>query len=260
MNEAYLYNVPAPLIALIMFLLMLIFNLLGYRYRQHQTKKDPTLSNEGLGQVESSLMGLTALMLAFTFGLAHSKFEKRRDLIVEEANNIGTALLRCDLYPDSVRQLLRQDFKEYIDDRIAYYKAGADEQKIQTALKRGEVHSYSIWKRSADYARISGTMVPTGQMVPAVNAVIDIVTTRDALRVAKVPPFILFVLSILLLISSFLAGFGQKGKRNIILVTGFVLMTTITLYLILELDRPRRGILNLDNVEQRIVDLKAMVP
>ena len=88
---------------------------------------------------------------------------------------------------------------------------------------------------------------------------IDITTTRDAQRLAKVPPLILFILAILILTSSFLVGYGQQGKRNLIWVGAFALMTTITLYLILELDRPKRGLINLNREEHKIIELREML-
>ena len=97
-------------------------------------------------------------------------------------------------------------------------------------------------------------------MVPALNAMIDIVTTRDAGRVAKVPPIILWVLLVLTMIAGFLTGYGEKGKPgSLVLIIGFAAMTTVTVFLILELDRPRRGILNLNTAQQKIIELRALL-
>ena len=259
MNRTFLYDIPAHWLALATFLFVFFANVLGFRYRQRQFRKDPTQVGEGLGPIETSLLGLMALMLSFTFGLASSKFETRRNIITEEANNIGTAILRCDLYPDSMRRLFHQDFREYLNARMAYYDAGDDEQKIQTALKKGNNYSYKIWRRAAEDAHDLDHRVRADKMVPAVNAMIDIATTRDTSRLASVPPVILLVLGVLMLIASFLVGYGQKGKRNIVLVIGFALMTTIALYVIIELDRPRRGILNLNQEQHKIVELKELL-
>lgn len=259
MNKIFFDEVPAHWLAVVVFLLIFLANLMGFRYRQRQLRKDSTNSPEGLGPIETSLVGLMALMLSFTFSLASSKFEKRRQIIIEESNNIGTAILRCDLYNDSMRHLFHQDFNEYINARIAYYEAGTDEQKIQTALKNGAIYSHKIWNRAADYSHDLEHRVSTAQLIPAVNAMIDIVTTRENSRLSKVPPLILIVLGVLMLISSFLVGYDQKGKRNLVLITSFAVMTTIALYLILELDRPRRGLLNLNKEEQNIVELRELL-
>ncbi len=255
MNEPILYKVPAHWIAVVVFFLILLTNWMGARYRQRRSRKDSAESIE-LGTIESSLLGLMALILAFTFGLAASKFEGRREIIIEEANDIGTAILRCDLYPDSMRRLFHEDFIQYVETRIAYYDAGADDEKIKAALDKANYYSGRIWQRAAAYSHDLEHRVSSELMIPALNSMIDIVTTREAGRLAKVSPIILFILFILILISSFLIGYGHKGRRNPVMVTSFALMTTIALYLVLELDRPRRGILNLNKAEQQIIDLR----
>ncbi len=256
MNQAILYQVPAHWLAAVMLLLILLANFLGYRYRKARIRKDPEIQSEGLGQMESSLLGLTALFLAFTFGMASSKFEARRGIIIIEANEIQTAILRCDLYPDSLRRLFHEDFRNYLDARLAYYDAGIDPQKIQSSLKSADEYSLKIWERAVGYSQDPSHLIPSMHMIPAVNDMIDIVTTRDAQRIAKVPPLILAVLAVLLLISSFLTGYGQKGKRDFILISGFALMMTMAMYLIIEQDRPRSGLLNLDTAQERIREVR----
>ncbi len=70
-------------------------------------------------------------MLAFTFNKSASNYDSRKSILVQEANDIATALFRADLYPDSIRQEFRSDLKKYINARIDYYKAGNDENKIR---------------------------------------------------------------------------------------------------------------------------------
>jgi hypothetical protein len=87
---------------------------------------------------------------------------------------------------------------------------------------------------------------------------IDVVTKREASHKNVVPRLIIIVLGLLTVISSFLAGYGSKGKeRNPIIVIAFALMTTLALYLIIELDRPRRGYINLNEAEQEMVNLRS---
>lgn len=63
----------------------------------------------------------------------------------------------------------------------------------------------------------------------------------------------------LTLVSAFLTGYNYKGKRrNMVMITSFALMTTLTIYLVLDLDRPRRGLINLDAAQANIVELKKL--
>ena len=102
--------------------------------------------------------------------------------------------------------------------------------------------------------------IRTGQMIPAVNRMIESVTTREASRIAKTPSLILIMLLLLIFSTTFLVGYGNKAKKiNFIMVTGFALMTTLTVYVIIELDRPRKGVINLDEAEKNITELRKQV-
>ena len=253
-------HIPIYFLSAIIFFLILLFNWFGFKFKKWHLEKYPGRVPEDLGAVEGSMLGAMALLLGFTFSIATSKFETRRQITVEEANDIGTAILRCDMYPDSVRNPLRADFKEYIEARITYYAVGDDEEKIkQELVKAGEI-SDRIWKRVAFQAQNPNNIAITAQMIPAVNAMIDIVTTRDAGRLSRVPRLVLLVLLALVLISSFVLGSDYNGKkRNRILIFSYALAMTLTLDLITELDRPREGLINLNTVEQKMIDLRELV-
>jgi hypothetical protein len=258
--DSFLFKTPAILICAILLVLMLIANASGYYLRRRQLKRDPDSSSDGLGPVEGSLLGLLALLLSFTFGISASKSDNRRQVIVEEANAISTAILRCDLYPDSIQRDLRPLFRSYVDTRIAYYKAGIEDQKLNHALGESQKHFEKIWETVTLFSRNKENIFPSQQMVPALNDMSDIVTTRDAERNAHVPESILWMLFLLTLAGSFVTGYGSKSKRfNWVIVMGFTLMTVMTIYLILDLDRPRRGIINMDQTHDKIVELKDLL-
>jgi len=253
-------EIPIYLLSVIIFFLIILFNWGGFKFKKWQLEKYPGRVPEDLGSVEGSMLGAMALLLGFTFSIAISKFETRRQITVDEANEIGTAILRCDMYPDSVRNPLRADFKEYIETRIAYYNVGNDEEKIKQELKKAGEISGRIWKRVALQAQNPSNIAKTAQMIPAVNDMIDIVTTRDASRISRVPRLVLFVLLALVLISSFVLGSDYNGKkRNKILILSYALAMTLTLDLITELDRPREGLINLNAIEHKMTDLRELV-
>ena len=260
MNSSFFFQMPTIILAGTIFLLIILCNWLGYRYKKWQVRKHPGQVQENIGSIEGSILGVMSLLLGFTFSLAVSKFEARRHLIVEEANELGTAILRCDMYPDSIRNPLRADFKEYVEKRIAYFDAGSDEDKISQEIKNAEVISARLWKRVTFYSNDLDFRIRSQQMIPVLNNVIDIVTTRDAMRLSKVPPLVLYTLLMLVLIAAFLLGSDYKGhKRNFTLVIGYALVMTLTLNLISELNHPRKGVINLNIVEQKMVNLRELV-
>ena len=259
MNTSLLYQTPTAFIIISLFALMLLFNWIGFNIHKRQITKNSVSPTDGLGPVEGSLLGLLALLLSFTFGMSASRYDNRRQAIVAEANDIGTAVLRCDLYPDSIRKVLRADFKEYVHARVAYYRSGTDAGKNQAAIKDAEKYSGRIWATVMEQAQDKENVLRSQQMIPAVNSVIDSVTTGDSAKNATVPESILWFLFLLILTASLIVGYSSGYKKiNHVVVSGFALMTVLTVFLILDLDRPRRGIINTDAATQKIIDLQSM--
>ncbi|MBI1805264.1 MAG: hypothetical protein HY033_13135 [Ignavibacteriae bacterium] len=248
-----LYTAPALLLVGLLFIGIIIFHRLGLWVRQYQKKKDPSYESDGLGPLEGALLGLLSLLLAFTFNQSASHYDTRRDLLVGESNDIGTALLRADLYPDSLRAAFRRDFKEYITERIAYYEVGNDEEAIQTALQKASVLSERIWQRAASVSRQPGDPTRSMQMVPAINNMIDAVSKREEARKKHVPDSIVWLLFLLCLTGSFIVGYASKSRKiDWVILCSYSIMTVMTIFLILDLDRPRRGIIDTSSVHENI--------
>jgi len=249
---SFLSSFSAVELAIALFIAMLIFYLVGLRLSGRKQRSK-------IGPVESSVLGLLALLLAFTFGNASSRYDMRRHIIVEEANNIGTAILRADLYPEEERKGFRADFKDYVEARIAFFEAGADPAKHVETLRLTDEISKRLWARTARLAQNRDNLIPSNQMVPALNAMIDIVTTRNEGSLSRVPDSIIWMLFALCCINSFIIGFehSEEGKwRPGVIV--FILAITISVFIILDLDRPRRGLITLGPVNQNIVALRQM--
>jgi hypothetical protein len=260
MNSTFFFNLPLYILAFAIFFLIIFFNWIGYMFKKRELRKFPGEEPENMGSVGNTMLGVMSLLLGFTFAISVSRYEERRLATIEEANNIGTALLRCDMYPDSIRNAFRADFKDYIESRIAYYDVGDDENKISQQLQNAGMISDRIWKRAAHYSQRPEMMIQSQQMIPSLNSMIDIVTTRDAYRTSKMPPLILWVLLILVLTSAFVLGSEYNGKtKRKGKILGFAIVMTLTLNLITELNHTRRGLINLNTVEQKMRDLRALV-
>ncbi len=248
-----LYDIPSSLLVGILFVGILLFYLLGLRTRQFRMKKDPSYSPDGVGPLEGAVLGLLSLLLAFTFNQSASHYDVRRELIIEEGNDIGTALFRSALYPDSLKLAFRNDFKDYIMARIAYYEAGTDEDTILAALHQANEISTRIWQRASHISRLPGDATRSMQMIPAINNMIDAMSKREEARKKHVPESILWLLFLLCLTGSFIVGYASKsGKIDYVILCTYSLMTILTIYFILDLDRPRRGIITTSSAHENI--------
>ncbi len=256
MTTSVLYSTPAIIIAILLFAGIIIFHIFGFKVNNYQKKTNPEFTTGGIGPLEGALLGLLSLLLAFTFNKAASNYDNRKASLIQEVNDIGTALMRCELYSDTIRNQFRKDFKEYIIARINYYKAGTDENKIKAEIKNAEVISEKIWKQATQLSRQSNFDNSSRQMIPALNNMIDTVTKREASRIANVPESILWLLFLLALIGSFIVGYASNAKKiNWIVIVLYSLMTVMTIYLILDLDRPRRGLISTNITHQKMEKL-----
>src|ERR1044071_4684662 len=129
----FLLQLDAWVLISILFALMIISIRLGTYLGRHRASKSEYEDNPANSTIYGSIFGLSAFMLAFTFGMSTTRYENRHQAIIAEANAIGTAILRADLYPDSDRIILRQHFKNYLQSRIDYISATAAIDKIKAA-------------------------------------------------------------------------------------------------------------------------------
>src|SRR5450432_3459290 len=120
-----------------MFLAMLLLLETGRRLGARRLASDPEAAKSGSGAVEGAVFGLMGLLIAFTFSGAATRFDTRRALVVEEANDIGTAWLRLDLLPAIAQPPLREKFHEYVDTRLAVYRKLPDLAAARVELARG---------------------------------------------------------------------------------------------------------------------------
>ena len=213
---------------------------------------------EGTGAVEAALFALLGLLIAFTFSGAATRFDARRQLIIDEANNIGTAYLRVDLVPPSDQPALREKFREYIDSRLAIYQKAPDEDAVKTEVEHSQKLQSQIWATAvADCQRAPGT--PAAMLLlPAINEMIDITTTRSMMTQMH-PPTIVFVMLIaLILASALLAGFGmaRSRTRSWIHIIIFAMILSATVYVILDIEYPRLGLIRVDSFDKVLVDLR----
>lgn len=243
MIHSFLNDLDAFYIATILFFSMLIAIWIGYKIGLKKTKTDNKNS-----EISSSLLGLLALILGFTFAMAGSRYENRRNNLIDEANCIGTALLRSDIYPDSLKNEFKKDFDSYLISRRDYYLLDNDEVKLIASLKQSAAASDRLWSRATFYAKDKNYFIQSNMMMPALNQMFDSASKSNMVLNSKVPETIVYLLLAFSIIISFFIGYnsGLEKKINTKFITGFCFLICIVIFITLDLDRPRRGLIKLD--------------
>jgi hypothetical protein len=240
-----------------LFVGMMLLLELGRRLGRRRQGKQEEGTRAGLGAVEGAVFALLGLLVAFTFSGAASRFDTRRQLIVQEANAIGTAWLRLDLLPASAQPELRDLFRRFLDLRLAAGRKMPDVEAARAELSKASVLQGEIWNKAVAACQDSPNPVKT-QLIPALNEMFDIAATR-AMAGQMHPPAIIFgMLGVLALMSSLLAGYAMAGgkTRSWIHVIGFALIMATTVYVILDLEFPRLGIIRIDAFDRVLADLR----
>ena len=252
---SYLNEIDAWKISIFILVIVLTSVLLGSFVGKSKKIKGEYLTESS--NVYGSLFGLLALILAFTYSMSIDRYDTRRQIIIQESNTISTALLRADLYPENERLLFRNDFKKYIETRINYFKVGFDSKKREQINIISHSLSSALWNRATRLSHHYSNTDATRQMIPALNEMFDITTTRSAAENAKVPDSIVLLVFLLTFIISFFSGYSSTLKGNIDWFGNlcFGVMISLTVFFILDLDRPYRGLITLDESNNSIIEL-----
>src|SRR5262245_22762587 len=242
-----------------LFVGMLLCLEIGRRLGLRRLQEDSSAATEGIGAVDGAVFAVLGLLIAFTFSGATARFDARRQLIVEETNNIGTAYLRLDALPADAQPALRESFKRYLDNRIETYRKVPDLVAVRASLARGNELQLDIWGQAVAAVRMEGALPGAPMLVlPALNAMIDITTTRTMAAYLHPPPVVFVMLIGMALAASLLAGYGMTGGklRSRFHMVGFAAVMAIAVFVILDIEFPRLGWIRVDAFDQALVDLR----
>jgi hypothetical protein len=212
----------------------------------------------GLGGIEGAIFALLGLLIAFTFSGAASRFEGRRHLIVEESNDIGTAYLRIELLPADAQPEMRDLFRRYVEARLSIYHHLYDLDKARAELARSQELQSKIWTKSVAAAQRTSSTSASMLLLPALNAMFDITTVRTAATEDHPPLEIFLMLGLIALASAAMAGYQLVGAQSPSTkhIVGYVLILSISIYVILDLEFPRLGLIRVDHFDHYLVDVR----
>jgi hypothetical protein len=232
---------------------------IGRRIGVRRLIQDPAEAHAGFGAIEGAVLALLGLLLAFTFSGAGARFDARRQLIVDETNTIGTAYLRLDMLSAPAQAALRDAFRRYVDTRLEVYRKAPDTKAVQEELKKSQQLQQEIWRQAVAAVQMQGAHAQAAMIVlPALNAMIDI-TTSLTMAAQVHPPMIVFVmLFVLALVSSLLAGYAMsRGQaRSWLHMLSFAIVIAVAIYVILDIEFPRLGLIRVDAFDQAMTELR----
>jgi hypothetical protein len=222
---------------------------LGRRVRHlSDTLKEP------FGTLQAALLGVVGLILAFGLSLAVTRYENRRDAVVDEANTIGTTFLRAQTLPEPMRSQSLAILKDYAGQAVNltnYIPGSAPEL---AAIDREDELQRRLWALNGRALALEPVQSGPRLYEETLNEMIDAQATRVAGLANRVPNAVLFLEVVgaalaLGLLGAYLAIVG----RGVLAVSLAAVLVTGLLFVICDLDRPTRGPIQVPDTALRSV-------
>jgi len=250
----------SPLLyAVLLFLGMLILLETGRRLGVRRRPKESEGERGSLGTIEGAVFALFGLLMAFTFSGAALRFNEKRALVAEEVNTIETAYLRLQLVSPEARAALQELFRQYVDSRLETYRRLPNMQGAKMEMAESKKLQEEIWTEAVAATRLRRSHPDAGKLLlPALNNMIDITTTRT-MALQTHPPRIIYVLLFGLgLICSLLAGYRMASgqRRSWLHIIAYTVITVIIVCVMLDVEYPRAGLIRLETADQLLVDAR----
>ena len=250
-------QIPIWLVYLVTVVFSLLAAQLGFllglwiHRRMPEGKKDVVT-----GSLVGGLLGLLAFLLAFSTSYALTQFDKRRKLVVTDANAIGTAYLRSGYLDEPDQSEARDLLREYTDVRLS----SVDPENLESAIERSETIQDRLWAIAVQNGREHPESVIIGLFGESINDVIDVHASRLAVAVgSRIPPVMWSMLYGVVFIAFLLLGVASSadGKRNYFTLILFALGFAVVLAMIIDLDRPQQGLLRIG--QRAMLDLQRQI-
>jgi hypothetical protein len=247
----HLYDYPLLLVFFAGVIVVLLACEIGWRLGKR---------NEGHGvggnvsALEQSLLALLALMVGFTFLMALTRFEARRDAVLNEANAIGTTALRARLLPEPHRTESLKLLREYAQMRVDYIASGKSLAQVPMVINRSNQIQEELWQQAKALSAKDSNMVPTGLFIQSLNEVIDNQGKRLSALRNPIPEVVVLSLFVIAAVSCGFAGYASRldPLRTRLPVVITAVLASAVIFVIFDLDRPNVGFITIS--QQPMID------
>lgn len=242
-------------VAGLLLVILLACHEVGFHLGRRVAKVDDDYKRR-VDMIRTAILALVTFLIGFSFAGAGARFIDRQDMIVKEANAIGTAWLRAMLLPEPQRDQLQAELRQYTIDRMELLRS-YDQETIQRLLARAGEAQTRIWR--IGMAGVGTDREFANFMLPPLNDVIDLHSEHLSAARRHVPQPILIVIVITAAIGMAMIGYdnGLVRRRFFLLSTAFAVVSAASLWMTIDLDRPRHGFVRTS--EQPYIDLLASV-
>lgn len=244
-----LYDFSSIAITAVLFGLIIAFNEMGFqvgRFIQNRTDEE---IKELTGAIQASILGLLALLLGFTFSMSMQRFDSRSQAVINEANAVGTLVLRVQLLPQANQAEALGLLKQYVDQRIAVGKIDLTRRAERKQYnKEISISQTRLWALAVRAVQDDPRPVTTGAFTSSLNEMIDSQGKRNALLQMHVPEVVMLLLFLVFIASGSILGYssGLSGKRVVAPTLMVSFLIVLIVFIIIDLDRPKRGLIQVD--------------
>jgi hypothetical protein len=241
-----------------LFIGMLLALELGRQLGLHQLAQHGAASRAGVGAVDGAVYGLLALLIGFCFSGAAARFDSRRSLVAAEVNAIGTAYQRADLLPPELRGAVRTAIQRYVDAVIESYQYGPGTTDLLREHPVVTKTGTDLWNLI-----VQSCLAPAGEkarvlLIPSTNEMFGAVEKERLARRIHPHMAIFAMLGVAAISASLFGGYGlaASSTRNWMYMIGVAATISTAVYVIVDLEFPRRGLIRVDSMDEALVELR----
>jgi hypothetical protein len=218
----------------------------GFRFAIRRKDQFGDAAKGQTSALQGAVLGLMGLLAGFCLSMAVTRFDLRKQVIIDEANAIGTCYLRTSLLPHPHSGECERLVRAYLDERIKFSQLLTLGPQLQESLQTTRGLQNQLW-REALAANNASPTVATGLFIQSLNEMIDLEATRMRSVENHVPVAILVLLILSALASAVLMGdvSGNTGQRNWFATLAILALFSLVILIIIDLDRPRVGLVRL---------------
>lgn len=260
MTTEILYQQSELVIAIILAILMGLFYIIGFRFSSEKLAKQSDTAKTQSFSIQTATLGLLSLLLGFTFTMAFSRYETRKQLVILESNAIGTAALRAQFLPENFQAEVNDLFIRYVDIRLNSVlrtnQSSPERRAMDADTSQMQVN---LWKMAHTAAESEPQSIPLGLFTHAVNQLIDIKAQRDVVVANHIPESVLLLLLGFSILAAGIVGYenGQAGDRIPIPAVSLLIIILLVIIVIIDLDRPQQGLARVS--QQSMIELQTIL-